>query len=178
MSGIEQSIARDGGIVNVCGKLLKAINNHEQQAIFFIKKRSDRPGVTYFRTPNYLESRDPQRPEPERRNPERRVPQCLLSVLERTILEELDWISSARSNPIRSSQPKATCHLRKVLEQPEPERSSPRLDPLVIRDGFARACVREPGRTCVCTLKLFPHARVYACVRNVPLAHKAICMLS
>ena len=111
----------------MCGKLLKAIKHHKQPAkLHFFFLRSDRPGVSYFRTPNSLESRDPQRPEPERRNPERRVPQCLLSVLERTILEELDWISSTRSNPIRSSQPKATCHLRKVLEQPEPERSSPR----------------------------------------------------
>jgi len=39
LSGIEQSIARDGGIVDVCGKLLKAIIHHEQQGIFFFKEK-------------------------------------------------------------------------------------------------------------------------------------------
>ena len=110
MSGIEQSIARDGGIVDVCGKLLKAIIHNEQQAIFlfFFKKRKRQTRSNLLYNTNSLESRDPQRPELERGNPERRVPQCLLSVkVERACR---NWTGSVLLEATQSGVPSPKRH--------------------------------------------------------------------
>jgi hypothetical protein len=100
LSGIEQSIARDGGIVNVCGKLLKAIIHHEQQAIFYKKKGSDRPGVTYFITQilwNRETRSDPSWSEETRSGASRSA--CCRLWLNELVGTGLDQFCSKQPNP-------------------------------------------------------------------------------
>ena len=182
--------------------------NNKRNFFFLIKrKKSNRPGVTYFRT-QFLWNRetrsDPSWSDETRSGASRSA--CCRLWSERACR---NWTGSALLEATQSGVPSPKRHVFlgkswSNLSPSDPARRLRAQSPFVV--GLAHqvttsaestagdapmtslspvpacvttsACVREPRRTCVCTFKIFPHARVYACVRNVPLAHKAICMLS